>query len=105
MTDQALKIARDKVIPFLRATVQRHDEAAKLDETKKLQSQAVRQILHDNDLMMAIEGKGVTMTMLMADYEAAGCNAATFIQNIRSKFCSAPAAPPPPPMDDDDIPF
>ena len=106
MAEKAVAIARSTFVPYLRSVSQRHDEVAKVDDAKKLQGQAIRQIIEQNGLTDAVRASGATNGILMAEYEAAGRDGSRFINAIRAKFAGKPVPATEPGTEfDDDIPF
>lgn len=102
--DKAVAIARATFVPYLRSTTQRHDEVVNVDEQKKIQGQAIRQIIQNNALTELVRGAGLTNGQLMSEYEAAGRDASKLVTALRQKF-AVHTPPPAATMSDDDIPF
>jgi len=106
LADEIIKIANDKFVPFLRATTERHDTVAERDEAKKVQAATIRQLLQTNNLIPNVQAAKATNGQLAAMFEAAGCDAAKFVQEVRAKFNAPPPTPADvPDEDEDDIPF
>lgn len=103
MAEEILKLARDKFIPYLRATTNRHDETDKREQTKEMQAAAIRQIIQNCGLADTVRSHDVKMSTLTGLYEQTGGNSENFILEIRKRWAQEEAAVPE--IDDDDIPF
>ena len=106
LADAIVKLARDKFIPYLRATSERHDVVAERDETKKIQAQTIRQLIATNDLTSRVQAGNATTGQLASLYEASGCDANKFVTQVRELF-NAPQATAQAQQEipEDDIPF
>lgn len=106
LAEKAVAIARNTFVPYLRSTSERHDETAKVDETKRITGQAVRQIIQNNGMTEAIRASGKTMGDVLAVYEETGRDATKFISAIRQRFAANAPVPANTSADfDDDVPF
>lgn len=103
LAEKALKIARDKFVPFLSAVSKRHDDESAKEENKQVQDSLIRQLIQTNNLTANVQAAGATTGLLAGMYEQSGKDADKFVQLIRAQF-AAPVANPVD-MDEDSIPF
>jgi hypothetical protein len=86
IADAIIKLARDKFVPYLKATTERHDTAVARDEAKALRAATIRKLIESNDLVHVIQQNRITNGTLAATYEEAGSDATRFVDLIKTRY-------------------